>query len=181
VTKRDLHVKDVSYYHIGLRFLWRADVLISLKGCKTGRICDGYDGPPSTTAHSPSLTLTRIANSSATSQEVRALQFFVERTAVQFGTFVPDDLWSSRVLQLAHSNTCIRHALVALSSYHERYCSRDVGGETPYCLRQYNLAISELVKSGAERPSYLHIQLVSCTIFICIEVGIAPHFGRRII
>ncbi|OAQ70925.2 C6 zinc finger domain-containing protein [Pochonia chlamydosporia 170] len=137
---------------------------------KTGRICDGYENPTLATVNTASLTLTRIANSSATSQEVRALQFFVERTAVQFGTFVPDDLWSSRVLQLAHSNKCIRHALVALSSYHERYWSRDVGGETPYGLRQYNLAISDLVKSGADRPSYLHIQLVSCTIFICIEI-----------
>ncbi|KAH0600798.1 hypothetical protein MHUMG1_01797 [Metarhizium humberi] len=138
--------------------------------CKTGRICDGYDGPPATGVTTPSLTLTRIASSSGTTQEVRALRFFVERTAVQFGTFAPDDLWSSRVLQLAHSNTCIRHALVALSSYHERYWSHDMGGETPYGLRQYNLAISELVKSGADRPSYLHIQLVSCTIFICIEI-----------
>ncbi|KJK93280.1 hypothetical protein H633G_02816 [Metarhizium anisopliae BRIP 53284] len=138
--------------------------------CKTGRICDGYDGPPATGVTTPSLTLTRIASSSGTTQEVRALRFFVERTAVQFGTFAPDDLWSSRVLQLAHSNTCIRHALVALSSYHERYWSHDMGGETRYGLRQYNLAISELVKSGADRPSYLHIQLVSCTIFICIEI-----------
>lgn len=134
-------------------------------------MCDGYESPPSSGVSTPSLTLTRIAESSATSQEVRALQFFVERTAVQFGTFVPDDLWSSRVLQLAHSNICIRHALVALSSYHERYWSRDVGGETPYGLRQYNLAIKELVRSGADRPSYVHIQLVSCTIFICIEVS----------
>ncbi|KHN94345.1 C6 zinc finger domain protein [Metarhizium album ARSEF 1941] len=143
---------------------------VTATSCKTGRICDGYDSPPAKGVTTSSLTLTRIAASSSTTQEVRALQFFVERTAVQFGTFVPDDLWSSRVLQLAHSNTCIRHALVALSSYHERYWSHDVGGETPYGLRQYNLAISELVKSGAERPSYLHIQLVSCTIFICIEI-----------
>jgi hypothetical protein len=96
------------------------------------------------------------------------LQFFVEQTAVQFGTFVPDDLWSSRVLQLAHSNTCIRHALVALSSYHERYWSRDAAGEPLYGLRQYNQAINELVR--ADRSSHLHIQLVSCTVFICIEV-----------
>lgn len=139
-------------------------------GSRTGRICDGYEVMPRKDAHSSSLTLTRIAGTSATSQEVRALQFFVERTAVQFGTFVSNDSWSNRVLQLAHSSTCIRHALVALSSYHERYWSRDIGGETIYGLQQYNLAISELVKAGAEKPSFLHIQLVSCTIFICIEV-----------
>lgn len=54
-----------------------------------------------------------------------------------------------------------------------------MGGETRYGLRQYNLAISELVKSGADRPSYLHIQLVSCTIFICIEVRIASRLATR--
>ncbi|OAA49476.1 C6 zinc finger domain protein [Metarhizium rileyi] len=132
-------------------------------GCKT---CN----PSSTAVITQPPTLIRVASSSAIAREARALQFFVERTAIQFGKFAPDDLWSSRVLQLAHSNTCIRHALIALSSYHERYWSRDIGGETSYGLRQYNLAIGELVKSGADRPSYLHIQLVSCTIFICIEI-----------
>lgn len=89
---------------------------------------------------------------------------------MQFTTFVPDDLWSNRVLQLAHSSTCIRHALVALSSYHERYWNGDVGGETAYGLRQYNMAINHVLEAGADQPFFLPIQLVSCTIFICIEV-----------
>jgi hypothetical protein len=139
----------------------------------TGRICDGYQQAPG--ARGP-LSAAPSTHPWAMPAETRSLQFFVEQTAVQFGAFLPDDLWSVRMLQLAHSSSCVRHALVALSAYHERF--RAGGGEThqsssseAHGLRQYNMAIRAL----RDDPT-MHLQLVSCTIFVCIEVGGAVLF-----
>ena len=100
---------------------------------------------------------------------------------MQFEAFLSDDLWSVRMLQLAHSSSCVRHALVALSAYHERFRAGGGGGgsgEThqsssseAHGLRQYNMAIRAL----RDDPT-MHLQLVSCTIFVCIEVGGAVLF-----
>ena len=62
------------------------------------------------------------------------------------------------------------YALVALSAYHERFRAgggddMDSGSEA-HGLRQYNTAIRAL----RDDPT-MHLQLVSCTIFVCIEVG----------
>ncbi|KAL2125992.1 hypothetical protein VTI74DRAFT_2005 [Chaetomium olivicolor] len=140
----------------------------------TGRICDGYQQAPG--AVGP-LNPAPSTHPWATPAETRSLQFFVEQTAVQLGTFLPDDLWSVRMLQLAYSSSCVRHALVALSAYHERF--RAGGGETHqsssssssssssevHGLRQYNMAIRAL----RDDPT-MHLQLASCTIFVCIEI-----------
>ena len=107
----------------------------------------------------------------ATPEQTRALQFFFDQTAPQLGNFISDELWSRRVLQLAHGDTCMRHALVALSSYHERFVNVAEDGESLYGLQQYNLAIRELVKADAQKLSYLPVQLVSCAVFISMEVG----------
>ncbi|UNI17847.1 hypothetical protein JDV02_004161 [Purpureocillium takamizusanense] len=86
------------------------------------------------------------------------------------------------MLQLAHSSSCVRHALVALSAYHERFRMGDGGDETyqsgssgsssgsssaseAHGLRQYNMAIRALRVDPT-----MHLQLVSCTIFVCIEI-----------
>lgn len=102
---------------------------------------------------------------------MRSVQFYMERTCAEFGSFVFDEYWSEKVLELAHTNACIRHGLSALSTYHERYWRSAEGKESAYGLHQYNLAIRDLVTEKFQNPSTLHIQLVSCTMFICIEVS----------
>ncbi|EHK20464.1 uncharacterized protein TRIVIDRAFT_68999 [Trichoderma virens Gv29-8] len=58
--------------------------------------------------------------------------------------FFPDDFWSTRVLQMAYSESCIRHALIALSAYHERYIYCSPGSDYSFALRHYNFAINGL-------------------------------------
>lgn len=138
-------------------------------GTSSHRICSGY--ATVTRSSSPLASTLTFRNSRCdVSCEIRSLQFFVERTMRQLATFFPDDLFSTRVLQVAHLEPSIWHALVALSTYHERFLEHGPGPvprESLFGLRQYNKAIEGLLSS---RPSLPLVRLVSCTIFICIEV-----------
>ncbi|KAL1890736.1 hypothetical protein Sste5346_008061 [Sporothrix stenoceras] len=137
---------------------------------------------------SPSLSMHRISPSSyGDPLEARSLLYFTERTIGQFQAFFPDDFWNSHVLQFALSQDCIRHALVSLSAHHERYSrpragvpaissTTDVGNanigradaERAFAIKQHNLAIQSLLACG-DPSKALHVHLVSCLIFICIE------------
>lgn len=97
----------------------------------------------------------------------RSIQFFTEQTIQQLSMFFPDEFWSTRVLQLAYTEPCIWHALVALSTYHERYIDQSAGGDASFALRHYNLAINSL---SSVRHNLSLIHLVSCIVFICVEV-----------
>ncbi|CAK7264472.1 hypothetical protein SEPCBS57363_001099 [Sporothrix epigloea] len=172
----------------------------------TGRICDGYDNQPDgrclVLAHRPSgaaagdrMSMTGAASTIPSASiytispvsygdalEARSLLFFKERTISQLQTFFPDDFWNSRILQLALSQDCIRHAVVSLSIHHERYMRlQNVSGrangsadtsvsdaDRAFALKQYNLAIRSLLECK-DPTEALQIHLVSCLIFICIE------------
>ncbi|KPM34328.1 hypothetical protein AK830_g12238 [Neonectria ditissima] len=116
-------------------------------GTSTGRGCDGYPGP------SAAIGL-------LSSPEARSFQFFMEKTLAGFQTFFKDDLWNTHVPQVASSADCIRHAVVALASYHEQHQP-----ESKFGLRNYNLAIKGLLTESSP-----HILILSCLIFICIEI-----------
>ena len=142
-------------------------------------MCDGYEatlGPlsppvswPTDVAHIPISTAL-----GANREEVQHLQFLVENSFVELQRHFPKDLWSRYVLQIAHTETCIQHALVTLSSYHRGYFNKryfkDAGkGFRPdFALSQYNLSIQGIrtYKGGLS----LHVHLISCLIFICVEV-----------
>jgi hypothetical protein len=146
-------------------------------GTSTGRACDGYEPieqkPGRSSKSRGNLALIRVGTTCGSEEETRYLQFFFEKTLMQFQTFFPDDLWSRCLPQIAESESCIRHALVALSSYHRRYIDRQVqDGGASFALGQYNLAIKGLVRSPQGPPQPPHIYLVSCLIFICIEVSV---------
>lgn len=90
---------------------------------------------------------------------------------MQLQAFFSDTLWNVHVLQLAHSENSIRHALLALSAYHELYINGKGGaGDGTFALINYNLAIRGILKPGA-KPHPLYVQLISCLIFICVEVS----------
>lgn len=102
-------------------------------------------------------------------QEARSLQFFDEKTLTQLQAFFPDELWSKSLPQIAYSHSSVRHALVALSAYHERYVNRQSrDGLEDFTASQYSLAVKALTGHGAESSWQIH--LISCLIFICIEV-----------
>ncbi|CAJ0547254.1 Ff.00g018810.m01.CDS01 [Fusarium sp. VM40] len=141
----------------------------------TGRKCDGYQSnPPSTPSTSPQSTASpsSIVSTYTTSTEARSFQFFIEKTLVNFQTFFPDDLWGTRVLQVAQSAGCIKHSLVALANYHELYLTHQqwLQLESAHALKHYNLAIRELLTPSPDDLSQGHIPILSCLIFISIEL-----------
>lgn len=116
----------------------------------------------------------RVGNVSFSGQDARRMQFFTERTLAQLQTYFPDELWSRYMLQVAQTVDFIRYALVALSSYHERYVGGQ-RGETSAALKQYNTALKEVRCKIAPSPQ---IQLISCLIFVCPEVS-STHLVTR--
>lgn len=144
-------------------------------GTSTGRTCDGYDPQP----------VTKMARFVTTlpvhyqSQEVRAFQFFYERTLPQLATFIHDDFWHVTALQISSSQQGIWHSVVAFSAYHELYLSgtrKTIEREDSFALRHYNLSIKEVLGPN-QTTSDAHIHIVSCIMFICIEVC-RPQFHR---
>ncbi|EWG55777.1 hypothetical protein FVEG_13727 [Fusarium verticillioides 7600] len=133
-----------------------------VKCTSTGRTCDGYEEA----AEQQSPIQTVIAGY-ANSQEARSIQFFIERTLSQLTSFFPDEFWGISVLQVAQYEPSISHALVSFSAYHEAFTNGIPGYKSPFALKHYNLSIKEL---HASHSSLSHVHLVSCLVFICIEI-----------
>ena len=83
--------------------------------------------------------------------------------------------WDRHVLQASYSAPAIRHAMLALSSVHEKLRLGDGSAEQSatckrFALYEYNQAINSLVKEAfdGEQPNY-SIILSSCLLFICLE------------
>ena len=113
-----------------------------------------------------------LAPNPFSAKELRSLLYFRERTASQIDSFFPSAFWGVLVPQIAHREPSIRHALVALSDFHEQFMlPSGSNGERPYFgLRQYNLAIRELLDPRAPPKTPL-VSLLCCLLFITIEVG----------
>ncbi|KLO93381.1 Uncharacterized protein LW94_9126 [Fusarium fujikuroi] len=147
-----------------------------IPGTSTGRKCDGYQtdtpSPPAASSSSAVSSPTSVVSTYSTQPEARSFQFFIEKTLVNFQTFFEDDLWNRRVLQVAQSTDCIRHAIVALAYYHELYLTHEQWRslESVSALKHYNLAIKELLNPSPNTSSQAHILVLSCLIFICIEL-----------
>lgn len=137
-------------------------------GVSTGRTCDGNEAVSSALSV-PVPPPKQFMTTSGDFHEARALQFFVEQTIGQLTAFFPDDLWRTQVLQIAQSDAGIRHALVSFSAYHEAYTNDSTRDEMPFALRHYNLSIEKL-RGSRHQSSWTYLHLVSCSIFICIEV-----------
>lgn len=138
-------------------------------GTSTGRTCDGY-GPIVVATPSPPVSLSQVKYSGP---EWRSFQYFHEKTLKQLCTFFPDDFWTSYVLKIANTETSIWHSLIALSSYHELFSEQRMPRqqvEDYFALNQYNSSIKQVLNIDKSSKS-AHIQLASCILFICVEVG----------
>lgn len=115
----------------------------------------------------------------ALTPQARSLQFFTEKTLAGLQNFFPDHLWNTKILQVAQSTECIRNAVIALASFHEQYLRLNSvqQSDSRFGLGHYNLAIRQLI-SFNEESSPPHIPILSCLIFLCIEVGsVSPSLG----
>ena len=112
-------------------------------------------------------------SSAGSPKERRAVSFFRERTGPQLAGFYECEFWSRIILQAAHADDGLRHALVALAAVHEDYeGGSTVGGNNAsFALQQYNLAIGknlEILTSG-DGPT-LDKYMAPCIVFVCIEM-----------
>ncbi|CAI6089446.1 unnamed protein product, partial [Clonostachys chloroleuca] len=138
----------------------------------TGRRCDGYGAEVSTRGLGYRNSRPSLSVNAPNSGESLYLQFFVEKTLLSFQAFFPDELWHTRALQLAQSESSIRHGLVALASYHHGYVHQQGSESSEFALSQYNMAIKELTRcaDGTSRHPEPHLQVLACLIFISIEI-----------
>lgn len=80
------------------------------------------------------------------------------------------------MLKIANTETSIWHSLIALSSYHELFSQQSMPRqrvENYFALNQYNASIQQVLSIDKTSHS-AHIQLASCILFICVEVGRSP-------
>lgn len=145
---------------------FQRSMLKSSPGTSTGRICDGYEAIASQIIQIPPVAQT--LKTRADSLEIRSIEFFVEKSRLQFASPFQDEWWNTQILQLAYAEASIRHALVALSMYHEQFTSRQAEVKLRFATRQQNLAIRELLLPNQQSLTHLHP--MTCFIFICIEV-----------
>ncbi|RGP79045.1 sarcosine oxidase [Fusarium longipes] len=139
-------------------------------GSSTGRKCDGYQASPSPKSHEASPT--SIVSTYANSINADLIQFFVEKTLDDFQTFFPDNLWSTKILQIAHTEDCIKNGVMALSHFHRLYLTHQQWQQVDPApaLKHYNLAIKTILCTSNDITSQGHVLVLSCIIFICIEL-----------
>ena len=161
----------------------------------TGRKCDGYQvTSPEDPSSSTSTTLSPPGPDAAISasalpilsnpysglegseQERRNFHFFCTRTVPQLSGFFGSEFWERLVPRTTYHHPAIKHAVLALSSLHERFELGDTSvfasnldiAQGGFALQQYNKAIQQLI--GATSRQQLDICLISCVLFACFEV-----------
>lgn len=113
---------------------------------------------------------------SYSSNEMRSFQHFQEKTLSQLFSFIQEDIWTSHIVQTANLDPGIWHSVVAFSSFHENFLRRGICDDQScdrFALKQYNMSIQKILRSE-RNSSNAHIHLISCILFICIEVCSRP-------
>ena len=113
-----------------------------------------------------------------TGQERRCFNFFRTRTAPHLAGFFDTSFWENLLPRATFYEPVLRHAMLALSSLHERFESRDgiihktvwSTSEGGFALQQYNQAIRQITKPGDQRPHTVDVCLIACMLFACFEV-----------
>jgi hypothetical protein len=158
----------------------------SLRCTSTGRKCDGYapavdrSSPTSSVTPPTSLVASPAGLFPGNDREHRSFQFFIARTAPELSGFFKTEFWDRLLLQAAHHEPSLRHAVIALGSLHERFEAGDTSVlrsnqdvvEGGFALQQYNLAIRHLVSPSIEVDQSIDVCLTSCVLFTCFEVCI---------
>jgi hypothetical protein len=113
------------------------------------------------------------------SEDYHAFDYYRVRSSAVLGGIVRDsgdDFWSGLVIRLAITEPAVRHALLALSSVHEKVIAIGDKPETripntTFAFGEYSKAISAISKwkppSNSSEPAT--IPLLVCVLFICIE------------
>uniref|UniRef100_A0A8H7TNQ6 Zn(2)-C6 fungal-type domain-containing protein n=1 Tax=Bionectria ochroleuca TaxID=29856 RepID=A0A8H7TNQ6_BIOOC len=130
-----------------------------LRCTKTGRKCDGYVAP---LPRAQSTKLPNLAPELMSSEDYHAFDYYRVRSSAVLGGIVRDsgdDFWSGLVIRLAITEPAVRHALLALSSVHEKVIA--IGDKPETRIPNTTFAF------GDSEPAT--IPLLVCVLFICIE------------
>ncbi|KAI1322554.1 hypothetical protein F5Y16DRAFT_37529 [Xylariaceae sp. FL0255] len=134
---------------------------LTCKSRSTGRVCDGYDALND--AMQPTLTMGPSEHPDIMPRAQQSFANFVHHTWPQLAGFFKSDFWDRIVLQAAHHEPTVRHAVVALGSCYGNATAQFARGH-------YNLAIKQLVDpnlNGIERS--IDTYLISAVLFACFE------------
>ncbi|KAI9654626.1 MAG: hypothetical protein M1821_005833 [Bathelium mastoideum] len=83
--------------------------------------------------------------------------------------------WNRLLLQLGQNEPAIKHAMMAVSSMYERFESSAANDplfpvqEDRFALTSYNKAIKSLSQRLSDDGQSVHVPLVACILFICLE------------
>lgn len=149
----------------------------------TGRRCDGYTPTKENfkiwvwshgQAPGPYNITTAFADFG---DNVRYLELYYRCSRHSLSTHFDNDFWSKIVLQMAHSESAVRHALIALGSL----CQSEPGSmkharakfavddNYRFVLLHYNKAVRALVQSMSDTTHSPEVALVTCLLFVCME------------
>lgn len=140
-----------------------------LRCTSTGRKCDGY---------APlNVIMFEICEDV---QERRSFHYFRERTVSEICSFNTSRFWSRLVLQAGYARETVRHALVAIGSFHESLENKQSTQrvlQSRFTLEQNNKAIKALT-TDAKLLSIEEV-LISCIVFIFFE-NVQGHFDTAL-
>lgn len=125
----------------------------------TGRRCDGYN--------LPKPLLFEIGQDK---DERWSFHYYRDRTSSQINSVADQAFWNRWIIQVGYSRDIVRHALVAIGSYHEGVDHLDQGRRTDkhqFALQQYNKSINGILKSSAD--SDIEEILLSIILFTFFE------------
>ncbi|KAF2447399.1 hypothetical protein P171DRAFT_407518 [Karstenula rhodostoma CBS 690.94] len=151
-----------------------------LRCTSTRRLCDGYGESgakqPKRSSHNVASLLQNTPVTQSWPEEgLPYLEFYYHCAIRTLSNRFDNNFWSRTVLQMARSEQCIRHALVALG-----YLAKTEPGNLKHAharLKQqdqklnlyYSKAVGSLVERLAEPLCTVEIGLVACLLFVCIE------------
>jgi hypothetical protein len=109
------------------------------------------------------------------SQEKRAFQYFISRTAVELSGFYSSSFWEKLILQASTADPSLRHAVIGIGALHEEFVNGnlkydvDRGKGHAFAVNQYTKAIGHLRRSLATGRQAPLTALMSCILFVCFD------------
>lgn len=145
-----------------------------LRCTTTRRVCDGYSHVQivdcsGRTRVPLSFTVESSGDLHPCTISKRCFEFFVRISSPQLAGFFGSAFWERLVLQAAHHEPAIRHAITAIGSLHEQHLVGTDDGSV-FALQQYSLAIRSLLAPlEQQRKRGINVCLISCILFTCFE------------
>jgi hypothetical protein len=173
-------IADVS--HIVRRVKCDEAYPACMRCTSTRRKCDGYKRTSRANLEAATEAANRMVDQPSLDINPCARSFFTQHTCHQLAGFFESPFWERFVLQAAHHEPGMRHALVAIGSLHELRTVGSGGCET-FALEQYNLSIKRVLTTSSQNTTQAtNVCLISSVLFACFEVSskfannrFAPH------